>query len=147
MKYISCVCLISTFIGFIFVSYVYATPLDDEAKKKLKDYYMNSGMVECGDSWFVCFCKREDFFWLAELKGVSLYVIPIELTYADQLNQIEWKGYGGMTVKAARKFFRDKGWSEWWGNEGTEPSPDSYVVKKNGKWIVSPTKPPPPGTI
>jgi hypothetical protein len=70
MKYISCVCLICIFIGFIFVSYVYATPLDDEAKRKLKDYYMDSGMVEYGDSWFVCFCKREDFFWLAEFKGV-----------------------------------------------------------------------------
>src|SRR6266446_588111 len=88
--------------------------------------------------FFLYFCKKEDFFWLAEFKGVSLYVIPIELTYADQLNKIEWKGYGGMTVKAARQFFRDKGWSEWWGNEGTEQSPDSYVVKKNGKWIVSP---------
>src|SRR5919108_3173206 len=83
MKHISSVCLIAT---FIFTSYVYATPLGDEAKKKLKDYYMNKGMVECGDSWFVCFCAKEDFFWLAEFKGVSLYVTPLALTYADELN-------------------------------------------------------------
>jgi hypothetical protein len=44
--------------------------------------------------------QKRRFFWLAEFKGVSLYVNPIPLTYADQLNQIEWKGYGGMIIKA-----------------------------------------------
>jgi hypothetical protein len=147
MKYISSVCFIVAFIGFIFASYIYAASLEDEAKKKIRDTYISKGVVECGDSLYICFCKGEpDEWFMFELKGVYYFVTSQKLTYADELNHIEWKGYGGLTGKAVRKFERKTGWGKWTDHEpGLSLQPDFYVEKKkNGQWTVSSIKYVPP---
>ncbi len=84
MKYTSRVCFIVAFIGFIFATYIYAASLEDEAKKKIRDTYISQGVVECGDSLYICFCKGEPNKWfMFELKGVYYFVTSQKLTYAN----------------------------------------------------------------
>lgn len=134
-------------IGFLLAPYAYAMSLDDEARKNMRDFYISRGVVECEDSLYLYYSVPNWF--ITGLKGISYFVTPYKLTYADQLNHIEWKGYGSINAKAARFFYRNEGWTEWFGKkrDDSPPLPDLYAEKKNGKWTVSLTKPPPPGTI
>ena len=62
--------------------------------------------------------------------GTYYFVTSHKLTYADQLNNIEWKGYGVLTGTAVRSFntMVADGWGPWSDHDpGSSPQPDAYI--------------------
>lgn len=114
-------------------------PLGQEARKQLHDAiareWLHSGDFQ--GSWY----SIED--WLGsqyvEVKGLlCTSIIREELTSADKLNGIEWRGVARFTCKASRTCQRDwHEWGPWYDGCGKFGGTLDYkVTKANGQWNI-----------
>ena len=116
---------------FLFVFCAYAGSLDDEAKKAIFDYYKNRHTLTiCGDSAYISTLSGGKLrIWQG--KNFSIKLRPEETSYADNLNGIEWKGFGEITAKANRVFLQDEGWTPWSSDQDNIKF-DVVLTKKQG---------------
>jgi hypothetical protein len=108
------------------------------------------------DSWFSYIQGRTiagtDTSFIEERKGLKAIYDATELTKADKLNGIEWKGNVYLQSEARRRYYfnaegsvgigafatpeRTKGWNDW---EAIEPGEQFWVFnleKRKGKWTL-----------
>jgi hypothetical protein len=119
---------------------VYAASLDEEAKKLITDYYLNNKILtKCGDSYYIGDKNpaNPNEWAIIEWKGVSPVIESAQLTYADKLNGLEWKGQGALVPQAGRLYdSSSKTWTQW-----EAPTGKGFMltfVKKDGKWMADP---------
>jgi hypothetical protein len=131
----------SVILLLLFISYVYAGSLEEEAKKEIMDFYFNKGLITKCDSNLYSYRgvnNPQALEWIiVEVKEWSTEVKSDLLNAADKLKGIEWKGSGELRPKTWRMYQENRGWSSW------QPTPHNesgrvFLGKKRGKWIVIP---------
>ena len=88
--------------------------------------------VRCGDS---CYSKMRGIGTFMQYKGMSYMLRRAEtLTEADQLNDVEWKGWVDVSWRLRRQYTPSVGWGDWvpGANRGLR------LEKKKGKWKFHP---------
>ncbi len=111
------------------------SPLDQEALKVVQDEYWNRRFAICGDSYLF---NRAGFGQALypnyvdaiQFKDVVVKIEPDDLSDADRMNGMEWKGNVYATTKLSRWHGRGR-WYEWQSRDIYEPA---YLQKKRGQW-------------
>jgi hypothetical protein len=133
----------SAILLFLFIPYVYAGSLDEEAKKEITDFYFSKRLImKCGNDLYSSLGIKNQpaLQWIiVELKGLSAEVKSQPLSQADKLNGVEWKGSGNIRQEAWRMYHEKTGWSGWQPTRQNE-SGRVFLGKKKGKWIVIPNE-------
>ena len=133
----------SAILLFLFISYVYAGSLDEEAKKEIMGFYFSKRLITKCDTSLYSYSRIKNqpaLEWIiVELKGLSAEVKSQPLSQADKLKGIEWQGSGNIRQEAWRIYHEKTGWSVW------QPTPQNesgrlFLGKKKGKWIVIPNE-------
>lgn len=123
-------------------------PLQNEAAKTAKEHWK---MTEIGGSMYLCVDGT-----VYELRNPTIEVSAGDLTEADKLNDVEWRGSVRLNAEAHRTFASspaddDNAWSDWT-SCGTEVNPatpyqsdeaknrmDTVAIRKvKGNWEVVP---------
>ncbi|KAF0247217.1 MAG: hypothetical protein FD167_3382 [bacterium] len=88
--------------------------------------------VRCQDS---CYSKTRGIGLFIQYKGISYTLRRVDnLTEADQLNDITWKGWVDISWRLRRQYTPNVGWGDWvpGANRGLR------LEKKKGKWNFHP---------
>lgn len=115
-----------------------------EAKREFEKFLRtNEKMAGCGESSFLAHQAGDWPKSIYEFKNPRLQMRSLDLTEADQLNGLEFKGSGVLEAAASREVGQqavDKKaslcWHEW--EAGTVTKLDFAVIRSNGKWNVAP---------
>jgi hypothetical protein len=133
----------SAILLFLFIPYVYAGSLDEEAKKEIMDFYFSKRLItKCGNDLYsyLGIKNQQALEWIiVELKGLSAEVKSQPLNHADKLRVVEWKGSGNIRQEAWRMYHEKTGWSSWQSPPLNE-SGRLFLGKKKGRWIVIPNE-------
>lgn len=98
--------------------------------------YVEAQLTKCGDSYYGIRKIARDGN-LYQFKNPKVTVTSEQLTQADKLNGIEWKGSLYFSAEAWRNYY-DGQWSEWRQNfMGVTAGLSGSLVKKNGEWQVA----------
>jgi hypothetical protein len=131
----------SAILLFLFIPYVYAGSLDEEAKKEIIGFYFSKRLItKCDNGLYSYFGTKNQqaLEWIVvEFKGLFAEVKSQPLNHADKLKGVEWKGSGNIHQEAWRIYHEKTGWSLWQLTPQNE-SGRLFLGKKKGKWIVIP---------
>ena len=113
----------------------------DDAKKVIENYYTNRKTVaKCGNDYYMYWridipsISSANKYAIFHMKDIYYVAQQQDITYADKLNGLEWKGEGSLMYKASRTYKQDTGWTAWQAGEALE---SLNIQKRNGKWFVS----------
>ena len=82
----------------------------------------------CGNNWVTKYYGR-----IRQFRNINFYTRPSNLSNADRVNGVEWKGQVRVSAPLLRYFNRDFTWGEW---QDVSAEHFFYLEKKNGKWNV-----------
>jgi hypothetical protein len=131
----------SAILLFLFIPYVYAGSLDEEAKKEIMDFYFSKRLLtKCGNDLYSYWGikNQQALEWIiVEFKGLSAEVKSQPLSHTDKIKGVEWQGSGNIRQESWRIYHEKTGWSVWQLTPQNE-SGRLFLGKKKGKWIVIP---------
>jgi hypothetical protein len=73
------------------------------------------------------------------MKGFQIHVEPQNLSEADKLNGLEWKGITNITAAAYHTYGPRIGWEKWRTGLGTD-NWDVVITKNRGSWSAFPKR-------
>src|SRR5687768_7860633 len=122
MKYIPALWFKVLMVGFLLSSSAYAASLEEEAKKTFLDYLTNNKYIlVCGDSYYAYMSNgNKDELFIIQGKAFFVELKSEQITYADNLNGLEWNGGGILRAKAMRGYTPQDKWTPWADTEGKE---------------------------
>jgi hypothetical protein len=129
---------IITIALFLFVASASAAASEEEAKEIVMDYYKGTGgRTLCGDSMYVSTIHSQYGDIIVQGKGIYVGIKPEQLTYEDQINGTEWKGYGSLLENVTRIYYmNNKEWTPW--RDSKHDEYDLALEKKSDRWLIIP---------
>lgn len=108
--------------------------LDREAAKVAQEAF-DLGYKHCGDSYYKLRIDQVGIpDTLSELKGVKLEVIADQLSEADRLNSVEWKGVAVLRYTVTRSHSQASGWGQWLPAHPPGIQGKNRFIKRSGRW-------------
>jgi len=119
------------------------TSTDLEAAKVALDLWKPTKIGKSYYLFYYLYQANYETKAIFELRGPMIYVRPQEISEADKLNGLEWKGRVNFASEATRSCLLASPdapinqWSEWWSSAVSTDAGFSFELVKsnNGKWV------------
>lgn len=109
-----------------------------EAQQEAEKFW-STQVTKCGDSYFrkEVLPKKNGYVLLYEMKDPTVLAEANQVTEADSLNGIEWKGSTTFSPKASRVWGQESGsWFPWKKGAGNVPELTYGMKKVKGVWSI-----------
>lgn len=116
---------------------LFTSDINEEARKEAEKFWATQ-ITKCGDSYYRRREIKDNGSEYFELKEPIVKVAPSQITEADRLNGLEWRGTTSLQLKVSREW--DPTSHRWtpWANGGLEAGDLSYPMKKvSGEWSIN----------